>query len=177
MEARIKMQTMRNADVLAGVLAGWIGGIVMELLFMLYTASLGQGFWTPLEAIGATFYGSSAFLGGAGPVISGLLLHLVIAGGLGAIFGASLNPSTSTGGATAIGVVYGIVTWAVMTFIVLNIVNLPMRSFVAGWSGIWFLVHLVFGVCLGATPGLRAALAGGRPSTNPRSTDYLDRAA
>lgn len=150
-----------GARFTAGAIAGVIAGIVMAMIAMSRAAFVGMSFWFPVEQIAATFYGVDALLGGGGPIIVGVLIHMVtsaVLGGLAGLFLAKL----STAGAFGAGLLVGVVIWALMTFLVLPIANEVMRERVALMSGWWFTYHLVFGGMLFLTPVLFRRL-GHRP--------------
>jgi hypothetical protein len=149
--------TYRNDNIAAGALAGFLGGVCMGILTMALSASAGMGFWHPIELMAGVFYGVDAILGGVGPAITGLIVHLVVFTGLGAIFGAML-PLQQSSRTTGWGLVYGAVCWAVITFLALPLVNQTMKDRVDLAPGWWFAAFLLYGAVLGATPGIRLAI-------------------
>lgn len=149
----------RNDYVAAGALAGFIGGACMGLLTMILSASAGMGFWHPVELMSGIFYGVDAILGGVGPVVTGLIVHLLITTGLGALFGALLPiKQAETSRATGWGLVYGAICWATITFVALPLVNQTMKDRVDLSPGWWFASFLLYGAVLGATPVIRSAI-------------------
>ena len=75
-----------KAIVYAGAVAGIIAGIGMAVVAMIISAARGDSALTPVYLIGATFMGSDAVVGGAGPFIVGLITHLVVSAVLGILF-------------------------------------------------------------------------------------------
>lgn len=129
----------------AGIVAGIMGGIAMAALTMMYTAGIGVGFWTPLRLMAATTSGVDALIGGGGTLFWGLMIHMMASIGFGIILAAVLPRRAGAGAGFGIGLLYGVVVWAVMTFIGLPIVNTTMQARVALMPGWWFFAHLVFG--------------------------------
>jgi len=151
--------TFRNDLIAAGAIAGFLGGACMALLTMILSASAGMGFWHPVELMSGIFYGVDAILGGVGPVITGLIVHAILTTALGALFGAILPvDQAESGRATGWGLVYGALCWAAITFVVLPVMNQTMKDRVDLAPGWWFASFLLYGVVLGATPAIRAAI-------------------
>jgi hypothetical protein len=149
----------RNDLIAAGAIAGFLGGVCMALLAMILSASAGMGFWHPVELISGIFYGADAILGGVGPVITGLIIHAVTTTAAGALFGAILPlPQAEASRATGWGLVFGAVSWAVATFVIMPLLNQTMKDRVDLAPGWWFASFLLFGLVLGATPAIRAAI-------------------
>src|SRR3954471_1530668 len=72
-----------------GLLAGLIGGGAMTITGALLAAWYGFDVWVPLKALGSLVLGPAALSSAgfvAGPVLVGLLIHLIVAALLGAIF-------------------------------------------------------------------------------------------
>ena len=131
----------------------------MALLTTILSASAGMGFWHPVELMSGIIYGAEAILGGAGPVITGLIVHFVLTTGLGALFGAILpvNQAESSR-ATGLGLAFSVVCWAAITFVMLPVINQTMKDRVDLAPGWWFASFLLFGAVLGATPAIRSAI-------------------
>ncbi len=167
----------KSTNILAGTIAGLLGGAAMALLMMVVSSAAGMGFWHPMEMVGALFYGVDALLGGAGPVVTGVLVHLLCTGAVGALFGALLPPRQATTGlATSWGVVAGVVCWAVDSFLLLPVFNQTMKDRVDLAPGWWFLSFVLMGAVLGATPAIRRSIA--RRTTNvDLLADRMDRVA
>lgn len=137
----------------AGIFAGAIAGIVMALVAMVRAQVLGLGFWLPMKLVAALFWGVEALIGGSGVIIVGIVIHLVVAGFAGMLFGLVLGNRLTTSGALVLGVIYGMAIWAFNTWAVLPVLNQVMldRQMIApGW---WFIYHLIYGALLLLMPG------------------------
>lgn len=137
-----------------GIIAGIIAGLVMAAFSMMYAAMVGVGFFTPLRLIAAALAGVTALIDGGGILTLGVAIHMMASAVFGIIFAALLPRRTSGGAAFGLGLVYGVVVWAVMTFIGLPAVNPVMGARVALMRGSWFFEHLLFGAVLAITPAL-----------------------
>jgi hypothetical protein len=157
---RTRIKESYKADSTAsGAMAGVIAGSCMALITMLISASAGMGFWHPLALMGAVFYGTGAIFGGLGPVVTGLIVHLIITAGLGAAFGSMLPRSQATTGKSAgWGILFGLASWGLVTYIVLPILNQTMRERIDLAPGWWFFSFLIYGLFLGFTPTIRQSI-------------------
>lgn len=175
---RTDVRPSLRAGVLGGLFAGLIAGIVMAMVAMIRASALGLGFWLPVKQIAALWYGTQALIVGAGAIWAGLLSHMMMSVLFGILFGAAVGRDISVGGSFAAGLVYGIVIWAVMTWIVLPFANEVMLERVTLMPWWWFGYHLIFGGMLLLTPPLVKAFAESRPSDRepaPRSEgEYTD---
>lgn len=140
----------------AGATAGVAAGVVMLAAFMVQAGVAGTGFFSPLRLIAATFFGPSALLGGFGVVLTGLIIHLAVSAGWGAIFGGFLTPRASAGATLFGGLIFGVVVWATMTLIALPLFNPTLAGRVSIISGWWLFFHLVYGGFLALAPRLAA---------------------
>jgi uncharacterized membrane protein YagU involved in acid resistance len=143
--------TIRNT-VLGGAIAGVLAGIVMGIASMFVAAHNGQGMLSPLYMIGGLFWGVNALIGGHGVALVGLISHLVFSGVVGAIFALMTRGTESIGPAFVGGLAFGIMVWAVMTYLVQPWANPTMNDRVELTQGWWFIEHLVFGGMLFTTP-------------------------
>src|SRR5918995_1465195 len=98
-EVAVVRHVSAGDTVLAGALAGAIGGIVVALIAMISAAGSGMDTLSPIRLIGATFVGPGALEGGASIIGFGLLLHLVVSTGWGILFAAILPRGTSVAAA------------------------------------------------------------------------------
>lgn len=62
-------QTTSKGVILGGIIVGLLAGAVMALFTMVYAASAGVGFLTPLRQMSAVFYGQE--VQGFAPVLTG----------------------------------------------------------------------------------------------------------
>lgn len=155
------VQTTRNLDLGktdtarilgGGAVGGVIGGMVMAMFAMIFAAANGKGFLMPLKLIAATLFSKDAMSGGAGVLLVGLMIHMMASIGWGIIFAAVMRRALSTANGIPIGAIFGIVVWAIMTFVVLPLVNPVMRQSVSMMPGAWFIEHVLFGMGVGLAP-------------------------
>ena len=144
--------------VTGGVVAGIIGGMLMAMIMMMATAAGGMGFLAPLRLIAATVYGGEAMTGG-GPLIVGLMIHMMNSMVFGVIFAWIVGRRPAAFPALMAGVAFGVAIWAVMTFGGLPMLNHLMRERVAMMPVAWFIAHVAFGMGVGSAPGLRHRFA------------------
>ncbi|MDQ3263568.1 MAG: hypothetical protein M3Y59_07915 [Myxococcota bacterium] len=114
---------------------------------MIAAAVQGPGFFAPLKMIAATVAGAGAMRGGVGMILLGLMLHMIMSVALGVIFAALVPARWSAGVLGAVGGLFGLAVFLVMTWLVLPWANPLMFQNVN--LGIFFIAHLVFGVSLG----------------------------
>lgn len=142
-----------------GVIAGLVAGACMAVVLCVHSAAVGMDFWLPIQLMSGVFYGPDAILGGAGPTITGLLVHFVSSAILGFIFALLMRPRTPTSDAVAFGLIFGIVVWALRTYLTLPAFNPTLSdraTLIPGW---WFVAHLAFGAGLGSLSNARRSLA------------------
>lgn len=156
--AGVEVQGGAKEMVTGGVVAGIIGGMLMAMVMMMATAAGGMGFLTPLRLIAATFYGKDAMTGG-GPLIVGLVMHMMNAMVFGVIFAWIAGRRLPAMQALMAGVAFGVAIWAVVTFGGLPMLNPMMRERVAMMAVAWFMAHVAFGIGVGSAPRLRRRLA------------------
>lgn len=129
----------------------------MGMVAMIRAIAGGMSFWLPMQQIAATFYGSEALLGGFGPTIVGMMIHLMFSAAFGGVVGLFVY-RFSAGATFWVGMLAGIIIWAVMTWIVMPVANPVMHQRVALMNGWWFVYHLVFGGMLFLTPLINRGL-------------------
>jgi hypothetical protein len=140
-----------------------IGGIVMAIFIMLSTATyLQMGFFTPMYAIVVPLIGrqplinsmtSGAFYFAPGPVLLGLLVHLLWSAFWGMIFGLVAHGLHLTEGVAIIsGLIYGLLVMLVMSFIVLPVVGAPDLPRLMGTFSFVIIHALFYGLPLGLWP-------------------------
>jgi uncharacterized membrane protein YagU involved in acid resistance len=164
------MNTTRNGNrflgfLIAGAIAGMLGGAMMAMFTMLATATyLGMGFFTPLYVIASPLTGPQSMMtamhGGTfyfalGPAVLGLVVHMMWSALWGIIFGLIAVGLHLRGAAAVIGgMVYGVLVMLLMNFVVLPIVGAPNLLTLLG--GTTFIIgHLLFGMVVGLWPVLR----------------------
>ena len=165
------MNTTRNQNrllsfLIAGAIAGMLGGAMMAMFTMIATATyLHMGFFTPLYVIASPLTGPQSMMtamhGGAfyfalGPAVLGLVVHMMWSALWGIIFGLIVSGLHLRGAAAIIGgMLYGELIMLVMDFVVLPIVGAP--NLLALLGGTTFIIgHLLFGMVVGLWPVLRS---------------------
>jgi hypothetical protein len=151
--------------LIAGAIAGMLGGAMMAMFTMLATATyLHMGFFTPLYVIASPLTGPQSMMtamhGGAfyfalGPAILGLVVHMMWSALWGIVFGLIASGLHLRGVAAIIGgMVYGVLIMLVMNFVLLPFVGAPNLLTLLG--GTTFTIgHLLFGMVVGLWPVLR----------------------
>lgn len=138
----------------AGAVAGLVAGIAMSMVAMFRAWSTGMGFWLPVKNIAAMWFGVDALLGGVGTILVGMMTHMVVSIGWGAVFGLFMGRRRTIGAALLVGLVYGTAIWFVMTYIGLPLVNETMLERVQMQPWWWLGFHWVYGMVLALTPPL-----------------------
>lgn len=146
----------------AGVTAGIAGGGAMAAFLLVWSAWRGPSALAAVQAMGGLFYGRGAVGGGGGPIFWGLAIHFAVSVALGVLFAAVVHRQTDPLAAVTGGLLYGLAVWAVMTFVVVPIVDPALREFVSDRMFGWLAAHVPFGIALGVAPQLRR-LARGEP--------------
>jgi hypothetical protein len=147
----------------AGALAGLIGGVLMAVWSMAYSAAVGDGALAPLRLIGATFVGEEALVGGAGTLLYGFFLHVLVAAAFGVVFALILRRNTTPGVAFLYGLAYAVAVMLVMTYLVTPIGNPVLNARIPMMSGSWIFEHLLYGAGISLVPVLRRRRAPQRP--------------
>ena len=164
------MNTTRNQNrllglLIAGAIAGMLGGAMMAMFTMPATATyLHMGFFTPLYVIASPLTGPQSMMtalhGGTfyftlGPAVLGLVVQMMWSALWGIIFGLISSVLHLQGAAAIIGgMFYGELIMLVMNFVVLPIVGAPNLLTLLG--GTTFIIgHLLFGMVVGLWPVLR----------------------
>jgi hypothetical protein len=148
-----------RAVVMAGIVAGLAGGVLMLIWLMLRAELGGAGAGYPLRSIGATFAGPAALVGGTEVVLRGLFLHLAVAIAWGLGFAWSSSPRTRGGGALLMSLLYALGVLLVMTWLVLPAVNPTLNARLPILLVDWIAAHALYGVALAMTPWLLRTLA------------------
>lgn len=158
-----------SARALGGAVAGMIAAVVMALVAMIRAAAGGLGFWLPMKNIAALFYGVDALIGGAGAAVVGIIIHLIVGAVAGLVLGLLAGNRLNVLTALIAGLVWGVVIWAVNTWIILPLVNQVMLDRVMTAPVWWLVYHLVFGGLLLLIPPLVRAFAGRRHAERARA--------
>jgi hypothetical protein len=141
--------------IIGSGIAGILAGTVMAVAAMLHAAANGSGFLLPVRSIAATWYGAKALVGGAVVLLVGLVTHLSTAAFGGVVFAVLPSSRKSAIAALLSGLIWGVVIWAILSFAVMPWLNPTMYAGTVGKEpGWWFVLHLIFGGMLVATPSL-----------------------
>lgn len=128
---------------------GLVAGIVMAMVTMMITATLGMGLWALPTMIAAVLLGPSVMMGaGVSVIMIGLIMHMVLSMMFGVIYAAIVNLVTHEFIVTAL--VFSLLLWVVNLY-VLGLV-IPGARMMAQHEPVWLAImsHLVFGITLGA---------------------------
>jgi len=140
------------ASLEAGAITGATGGALMMATLMAQAAATGYGALFPLNLVGATFRGPEALVGGAGVMLSGLLLYAITALVFGTLFSMAVLGKPRLAPTLVVGIAYGLLILLFMTYVVLPYANPIMRQRVIGVPGAWFFAHVAFGLGVGMAP-------------------------
>jgi hypothetical protein len=141
-----------------GMSAGVVSGLLSTFIAMTLSYFFREGFYLPLNAVAAGWFGPRALIGGTVMGLIGMFTILIVAMVWGACFGMIVG--LEGGDAKPfivrliIGVLLGVLSWLLLTFLVLPWGNPVMGSIVARMQGAWFIGNLVFGAFLAVTPVL-----------------------
>lgn len=140
-----------------GVVAGVIGGMAMAMVAMIRAKTLGMSMTEPMQQIAGLVFGVDAELDGAKVLMAGMIIHMATSMMVGGLFGLVFASIRSVGVALILGMIYGVVIWAIMTHFMLPMLNPTMSPRVALIAPWWFLYHLIVGGMLLFTPILARA--------------------
>lgn len=140
------------ASLEAGAVTGATGGALMMATLMVQAGVTGYGALFPLNLVGATFRGPEALVGGAGVMLSGLLLHAFTSLIFGTLFSMAVLRRPRLAPTLVVGIAYGLLILLFMTYVVLPYANPIMRQRVIGAPGAWFFSHVAFGLGVGTAP-------------------------
>jgi hypothetical protein len=146
----VKSPIESRRAIVRGVIAGVVAGVVLTLMMTIMSAVGGKDIWYGIKGASAPFFGSRAMQPGfdAVPVVVGLVSHLVISAGWGALF-ALIVEGWNRGLTVLAGVLWAFVVWIGMYYVVLPIVGLSsMQQDAPVGRAIAF--HLMFTVALTA---------------------------
>lgn len=147
------------STVTRGAIGGLIGGMGMAMLSMVVAISE-DGFWAPVRGITSVVFGDKHYGGGfeAGPVLVGLMGHMMNSAILGIVFAlvaATLLSKLSRPALVAAGVAFGLGVWAVM---IPGVAAQAQSSelfvdSVPAWT--WIVGHMMFGGLLAGVLALK----------------------
>jgi hypothetical protein len=146
-------RTLPIPDWPTSVVAGLCGGIGWMLVGMIGTMSLGYSPWVMFNLIASSLTifqkwpQEAAFTN----VMAGLVLHFLVSSIWGLIFGQAIvvfvsNAMRTRTGAAGIGLLYGIVVWAIMGQ---GIGKALVPEFGQAPGALFFALHLIYGLLTG----------------------------
>lgn len=133
----------------AGLMAGAIGAVAKVGYMAVAALVYGKPALQPLRPLGATFRGEDVVLAGAGSLLYGLVLLVLVSAALGALFAVLLPADFETGGAALLGVGYALFVMSVITSGVLPEVNPLLRYRMPNLGGAWVIAASLWGAVLG----------------------------
>jgi len=147
-----------------------LGGVVMAGFLILAAAATGMDALHAMRAIGATFVGPEALLGGAGSLAYGALLHAATSIAFGLLFVAIFPVDLRPLEAVVIGSGYAMFVLGFMAAAVVPSANGSFRVEMQPIGGAWVTAHALYGCAL----ALVASRLGGRRSAGA-GPDRADR--
>lgn len=162
------MRTLRLSE---GVLGGIAAGIVMAMVAMVYTLLAQGDLLAPLKQMGALFFPGDA--ASAISMFAGLMLHMMTAAVLGAVFVVIAQRTTATDLVLSsigfwplaiAGMVFIVAEWLIASFAILPLIDRPLLPTFASIGG--FVAHLMYGIALAGWLAWRAAPAAVRVSVD-----------
>jgi len=153
--------------ILAGLEAGVWGGVWMLVWMSLSTLWERGSFWSFPNLLASTFFGSRAITGRMGwMTLSGISLHLFVAGVLGTVFGLLALKLTKPRRVFLAGILFGLGWNYLASGVLWKKVN-PLVPLYAPDGAVLF-GHLLFGVFLGRLPRYLATVETHlRPAPSP----------
>jgi len=153
MEASRSMyRTPVGTRIVAGIIAGALGGILMIGCMMIYASVTDAGATMPLKALGALVYGVEALVAGPTAMAVGVVIQIGLTIVIGILFALFMSRKTSTGAALFAGIVVGIALWAAMDLFVMQRANPTMAARIALMPLGYFAAHVAFALGLAMTP-------------------------
>jgi len=148
-EAAPDVATAGGSTILAGPVAGIVGGLVMAAFLVFAAVAQGMEPLAALEPMGATFRDAEARGGGAGPVLYGVLLHLAVSALVGLLFAMVLPRDLAPGSAGVICVGLAFMVMGIMTSAIVPAVNPTLQARFRELGGSWVIAHALFGFTVG----------------------------
>ncbi|RMF80426.1 MAG: hypothetical protein D6737_08055 [Chloroflexi bacterium] len=134
-----------------GIIGGLIGAVAVIAVVTVLIVSTGEELFIAPRTIASVFFRENAFTGTL-PIIVGTVLHIFIGATEGAIF-AMITPRLPRPFWIVAGIVFGIASWLVASFVLVPLVA-PLMSSTAGYLNILLLGHLAYGFVLGLAGAL-----------------------
>lgn len=135
--------------IIPGGVAGVVGGTLMILVYMVFSAALGHGFWSAPKMIAGVFWrGGQVEQLGFLAVIVGLIIHYGVSIGLATAFALMLPRYGMTFfAAVPLALLYSMLAYIIMVYFVAAYASPPMRRGLI--YPLWFVAHVVWGAWLG----------------------------
>jgi hypothetical protein len=145
----------RREILAAGAAAGALGGVAM-MVWMTGAAALdGDSALAPLRAVGTTFRGREALEGGAGTILWGVAVHLIVGALVGVGFAAVVPRTIETPAGMVLGAGVGLLAMAVFVRLVIPWVAPALASVMPRQGGAWVIAYALSGAVTGIAPWLR----------------------
>ncbi|TAM57665.1 hypothetical protein EPN52_12485 [bacterium] len=142
-----------------GALAGVVAGLLMAMIGMIATATMGMGALAMPDMIGGLILGPGVSMsGGALAALTGLMLHMLLSGLFGVIYTMTIS-RWIVRAPVLTGLLYGLALWGVNFYVIGSI--LPNASGLVQHDPVFLavLTHLAYGAVLGLS-GLGARALG-----------------
>ncbi|HUJ60626.1 MAG TPA: DUF6789 family protein [Kofleriaceae bacterium] len=135
--------------ITGGVIAGLIGGAVLELYLLGIALLHGADVWPIVKAAAAPLLGARAQHGGfdLASVVIGLTCHFAVAIAWAVVF-ALMIYGISRPATVLAGIAWGVMVWAIMYIAVLPLLGLGQLASAAP-TGRAVLAHMVYGLAIG----------------------------
>ena len=140
-----------QARLVAGMAAGFIASLSIVAIVTAALVITGNDIWTAVRLIATAVYGQQAAVGWL-PIAAGTVLHLVTGTLFGALF-ARIVPQMPANIYVVAGMIYGLLTWAVMALIVLPLAA-PLLIATNINVMVLLFAHVVYGFVLGIAGGV-----------------------
>ena len=161
-----------NAKVVRqGMAAGMVGGIVMGMWSMLVLATIGAGFWQPLDLIAHTVWRDAPLDGSfnAGALVLGMTMHMMTSAMLGVVIAVAAQRLR---GAVmlAAGMGVGLSVWLVNQYVVWPAIDSAAADRFTPW--VFAVGHLMYGMAT-ALAALRLMQAVTKPGHGRSTTTRM----
>jgi hypothetical protein len=138
----------RAVSVLAGFHLGVAGGLLMLVWFSVSSVLTRQVWWAMFHLFATTLYGDRALDRASGWItLSGMALHVVVSGSLGALYGLFSRQSEHTTRGFLIGVLAGVASYYLLYGWAWKKVNVLVPLYSS--DRVMLIGHLLFGMVLG----------------------------
>jgi hypothetical protein len=138
----------RAVSVLAGFHLGVAGGLLMLVWFSVSAVLTRQVWWAMFHLFATTLYGDRALDRASGWItLSGMALHVVVSGSLGALYGLFSRQSEHTTRGFLIGVLAGVASYYLLYGWAWKKVNVLVPLYSS--DRVMLIGHLLFGMVLG----------------------------